>query len=670
MDTWNKDRLKPKLTRSKDLFHLTRSHIEIAPVVSMPVPFPFLEDFVMSILPTELVLVGAKSGVGKCLGYGTPVLMFDGSIKPVQDIVNGDLVMGPDATSRTVSGVMQGHGPLYRITPVKGEPWVCNGDHILSLKRVGTDEIVNISVNDWFKLHKTDKVKLKQWRSDCDFPEKDLPIDPYVVGVWLGDGSRYDAKITIGNHKQAIKDYLQGWADSTGLLTASTPGRGCEDIAFRMPKETRGRNQNPFVWIRYNFVKNGLKYIRQDYLTGSREQRIELLSGLLDTDGSLARTGYEFTSKSRELSEGVCFLARSLGLAAYLKECRKGIKSTGFVGTYYRVGISGDCTFLKCLVNKAPQRKQRKSVLRTGFSVEPLGDGDYYGFALDKDKLFLLGDFTVTHNTEFLTQMALLWGKTKRVGFIALEAEPEEIEQRILYKLYAAEVLSDSQRDRSVHLDYRRYRLGMMNKELEKYDSIVQEKFEAQTANLFTYYMQKSSFSIIDLVDLMDDVSLNCDVCIIDHLHYFDMLGSRNDMEGMRDLMRRIREINLASKIPFVCAAHLRKDNISIMPGLDDFMGSSDIAKIATTAIMIAPKPDGYNAKTNCSTTLMSVPKLRGGGGTKIIAELEYSLTYQKYLPIYTLSTVSQKGDKVYAIERDSYPKWAKSPEDHFTYDF
>lgn len=285
-------------------------------------------------------------------------------------------------------------------------------------------------------------------------------------------------------------------------------------------------------------------------------------------------------------------------------------------------------------------------------------------------ELVLVGAKSGVGKTEFLTQMALRWGKTKRVGFVALEAEPEEIEQRILYKIYAETYLKDRARNPRVHLDFRRYRLGLMNDELSKYDEEARALFEEQTKNLFTHYMQRSSFTIIDLIDLMDDVRGNCDVCIIDHLHYFDMMGARSDMEGMRELMRRIREINLQSKIPFVCAAHLRKDNLSLMPGLDDFMGSSDIAKIATSAIMIAPKPDGYNPATNVATTLMGVPKLRGGGGTKLVAELDYSLTYQRYLANYSLSVVSQKGDKIHAIEREKYPRWAKTPEDQYTYEF
>ena len=74
------------------------------------------------------------TGLGKCLGKGTPVLMYDGSVVPVEDIKDGDLVMGPDSSPRTVCGTTRGKSTLYRIIPIKGDPYVVNEEHILSLK--------------------------------------------------------------------------------------------------------------------------------------------------------------------------------------------------------------------------------------------------------------------------------------------------------------------------------------------------------------------------------------------------------------------------------------------------------------------------------------------------------------------------------------------------------
>ena len=83
------------------------------------------QDPVLFVLPT---------GGGKCLGAGTPVLMFDGTIKPVEDVLVGDLLMGPDSNPRRVLSLARGREKMYRVTPTKGDAYVVNESHILSLR--------------------------------------------------------------------------------------------------------------------------------------------------------------------------------------------------------------------------------------------------------------------------------------------------------------------------------------------------------------------------------------------------------------------------------------------------------------------------------------------------------------------------------------------------------
>src|SRR5665213_1029949 len=83
-------------------------------------------------------IIEAKAGSSKCLGKGTEVLMFDGSIKKVEDVVIGELLMGPDSKPRTVLNIGSGGGNLVRIDPVKGDSWICNDDHVLTL--IGTNK--------------------------------------------------------------------------------------------------------------------------------------------------------------------------------------------------------------------------------------------------------------------------------------------------------------------------------------------------------------------------------------------------------------------------------------------------------------------------------------------------------------------------------------------------
>jgi hypothetical protein len=92
-----------------------------------------------------------------------------------------------------------------------------------------------------------------------------------------------------------------------------------------------------------------------------------------------------------------------------MSECEKGIKQTGFKGVYYRLSISGNTEIIPCKVKRriAGERKHNKNVLRFGFAVIPCGIGEYFGFELlESDRRFLLGDFTVTHNTVCFSYIA------------------------------------------------------------------------------------------------------------------------------------------------------------------------------------------------------------------------------------------------------------------------
>jgi ATP-dependent DNA helicase DinG len=150
-------------------------------------------------------------------------------------------------------------------------------------------------------------------------------------------------------------------------------------------------------------LSSGDKFIPSIYKVNSREVRLSILAGLMDSDGSLiaSKVGYDYISKSQQLANDVAFIARSVGLAAYLKPCKKQDQN-GQGGTYYRVGISGNVNIIPCHVTrkKASKRQQKKNVLRTGVTVVPtLNTEEYYGFTLDGDGHFLLDDFTVTHNS-------------------------------------------------------------------------------------------------------------------------------------------------------------------------------------------------------------------------------------------------------------------------------
>lgn len=359
-----------------------------------------------------LLHINGAAGQGKCLGIDTPVLLADGTVKMVQDIAVGDKLLGPDGTVRNVLSTVSGQEQMYKVIPAKGDPYVINESHILSLRKsdrgnlrlangrviANGSDIVNVDVKTIYDTPAKTAIKLKGWRAgalEFPVPAKPLPVDPYWLGAWLGDGNSTD--VAIYKPECNMTRWLHTYAEKLGMtITEYAYPDKCSGWAI-----TNGPAGG--VNILRDFIKSEMangKRIPLQYKTAPLADRMQLLAGLIDSDGSLAYSGYDWISKDQQFAEDFAFLCRSVGLAAYIQQCQKGIKSTGFVGTYWRVHVSGDCERIPCLDKKAPPRRQIKRHLVHGITVEKLEVGDYYGFELDGDKLFLLGDFTVTHNTE------------------------------------------------------------------------------------------------------------------------------------------------------------------------------------------------------------------------------------------------------------------------------
>ena len=365
------------------------------------------------------LLAEGPTGTGKCFAKGTPILMFDGSIRAIEDVKVGDLLMGPDSKSRKVISLGHGFDEMYKVTPVKGDPYTVNSEHILSLKMTkgipSAGKICNITVKDYLKKSKTFRHCAKGYRVPVDFPDKEVPLDPYYIGLWLGDGT--SRKAEISNIDKEVIDYVGVCAKRSNMhLSIREYKKKCPLLAI-VNKPFKRSNEYLDCLRNLGLINN--KHIPDIYKINSEEIRLQVLAGLIDSDGSLSCNGYDFVNKNKRLAKDVLFLVRSLGFAAYMRRCKKKCQ-TGVAGYYWRIFISGDCSRipLKILRKNASVRKQKKDVLVTGIKVKAIGYGEYFGFELEgPDRLFLLGDFTVVHNSVLCKVLSfLLAGNNKRVS--------------------------------------------------------------------------------------------------------------------------------------------------------------------------------------------------------------------------------------------------------------
>jgi hypothetical protein len=393
----------------------------------------------------NVIALKGPMGVGKCHAKDTPILMYDGSIKLVQDIVVGDVIMGDDSTPRTVTNLGRGRDMMYDIIPKKGEKYTVNSEHILCLKQSGKgsiktlhlangelrfkttrfdntkksfvhktfedyetanayldsfseeDNITEISVKDYLKLSPhIRKNWLKGYRTSVEFEETPIEFDPYILGLWLGDGG--SSTTTITSQDSAILGYLHKTLGTYGLML-----NYYSQYDYRIRGIKKGENVMLDMLNKYNLINN--KHIPVAYKVNSRDVRLKVLAGIIDTDGYMIHNTYEISQKSNVMANDILFLARSLGFACYSKKVTKSwtYKNEKYTDVYNRIYISGDVCEIPVRIErkKSTMRLQKKDHLTTGINVECVGEGDYYGFTLDGNHRYVMGDFTVTHNTSF-----------------------------------------------------------------------------------------------------------------------------------------------------------------------------------------------------------------------------------------------------------------------------
>lgn len=394
------------------------------------------------LVAASVVLLASPPGSGKCLGRGTPVLMFDGRVLPVEQILPGDRLMGPDGKQRVVLATNEGVGELYRVDPIKGEPWICNDVHVLTLVNSHTNSVVDVPLNEW--LAKAPHSDLRHYGKlfsvgidafDSVTDKATCPIDPYFLGLWFGDGTKQIQdgvlrKVQITKPDPEVREACEEVARKWELQVTVHLNEPSKCPSYTITNGSRGYGTlNRLLCAMRDLLGSDLR-MPFSYTRAPRTQRLQFLAGLVDSDGDFGSGCFSITQKREDWAREIWWMARSLGLCATIsprKGCYKRADGSIFEGNYWRVSISGEIDMIPTRIprKQAPPRQQKKVATRTGFTVEPIGESTYYGFTLDGDGRFLLGDFTVTHNSSLTLQM--LVGLGHRCLYVTGEETREQV---------------------------------------------------------------------------------------------------------------------------------------------------------------------------------------------------------------------------------------------------
>ncbi len=322
---------------------------------------------------SKTVVIG-KPGTGKCLAKGTRILMFDGTTCRVEDVIVGDLLMGDDSTPRRVLSLCSEEDEMFEIEQQYGDNYTVNSAHILSLKKINSEEegVMDISVSDFLTM--SDQEQYCGFKVSTDFPKLFLDYeiaDPFLMGFWLGNLHKYKSRCV--SEEEIFSMF------STDALTP--PNTNYSISKFR---EYVNENQ-----LMYNVDR-----VPRDYKVNGKLVRCNFMKGILSA-ATRAESGMHIIEvESKNLANDVVFISRSLGHEARIITSMKiKVVEDGYYSSVYEIGVGEGTQHFRL----------------TNITVHPRGRGRYYGFQLDDNHRFLLGDFTVTHNTTLIS--SLLYAK-------------------------------------------------------------------------------------------------------------------------------------------------------------------------------------------------------------------------------------------------------------------
>ena len=385
-----------------------------------------------------------------CFSPDAEILMYDGTVKTAKNITIDDKLVGDDGQMRTVLKLTNGEDDMYLIKQNKGENYIVNSEHTLVLyyaangsikyhesinkyklswfdktfktknfetfdeakaysNTLHVDKYLNINIQDYLKLKDSSKKTLKgvKLQTPINWPNKNVELDPYILGTWLGDG--YSNGKEYATNDTELLEYWISWAKNNNAEVIKTTNKYRYYIKHIHNQHNNCNYKNPLKikLDKYNLVNN--KHIPAEYICNSKDIRLKVLAGIIDTDGSVSNNGRRVSiiTTIEKLSSDIVLLAKSLGFSVNVHTRHRKNENT-FDKTVYKnyktqfcINISGYNlheipTLLKR--KKCSQQIGGVNLLTTFIEVEKLEKGQYYGWAVDGNSRFLLKDFTITKN--------------------------------------------------------------------------------------------------------------------------------------------------------------------------------------------------------------------------------------------------------------------------------
>jgi replicative DNA helicase len=614
----------------------------------IPTGYMDLDKLLGGFQRTDLIILAARTSVGKALALSTPIPTPDGWTT-IGDLQVGNQVFDEAGRPCIVTYVtpVQMERECFEVVFSDGERIVADKDHRWSVlsrsaRRSAKPEPAVFTTYQLMQELRTPTGHLNfsiPVAAPIQYEATELPLDPYVLGVWLGDGTSTAPVVTLGD-REIVDHLVAAGCEVRPRRARGTPqfaigpwiGRGSRkpgnaklsydrvtEIRSKLAAGWEGRSlateyavspatisliRSQQVWREqppgigfYEILREldllGNKHVPDAYLRGSVDQRLAILQGLMDTDGSITPFGYaEFCSTSKSLADGVFELAAGLGVVPRLRIDRAQLNGRD-CGPRYRVSFTPTRLPVFRLARKLErQRRIRpKARVRQRFirSITPVASVPVRCIQVDSpNHLYLAGRACIpTHNTSFALNLAVNAAvkHNATVAIFSLEMSAEQLASRLL----SMESGVDSPRIRSAHLN---------EQESRKLDAAMNHLAKAPI-----WVDDTPSIPIMELRSKARRLAAehNLDMIIVDYLQLVASDGGESRVQELGQISRALKALARELRVPIIALSQLSRaveQRTPHIPQLSDLRESGALEQDADVVLFIY-RDEKYNPDTD-----------------------------------------------------------------------
>lgn len=598
--------------------------------------------------PNQLIIVGALESVGKEQPLYSKVLTPNGW-KTMGELNTGDYIMGDDGLNAKITGIYpQGIKDVYRVYfddntyadcglehlwrvqdyDIRNNPKLRNTYKVLPLK-----EIMN-NLNGGYRDRRNYTIP---YVKPIQYSTKNYSVDPYFMGIYLGDGYSTGNTVAISNVENDIINYIKLYTSSFGYSVRTSCGKD------HFITNNRKVNHIATEIKRLDLCgkKSYDKFIPKEYLHGDVNQRIKLLQGLMDTDGYVCQKGgstLEFSTTSLQLKEDIIELVKSLGGRATFKS-RMGCYLKNGIRTYTRLNYRIYISFSNGIIPVSSKKHLEKFKYTTNnkrgkfiTKVEKIGQYECQCIMVDnKNHCYITDGYNITHNTTvILNWIVNMMKQKKKVLLFSLEMSKRQLTDRLVSIISGVPLVR--LKDRNKFTTDEASKIGNAVKFIQEADLFINTDFDITTDKMMAYAMKIKKSEGLDAV-------------FIDHIH---LLGD-NEQKGkdLREKMgyisRNLKRLTKNADIPVIALAQLNRDSSDThsrnMPSRKRLRESGNIeadADIVLIAHRLMTKANGEPEELNeQSRYILFFDKHRDGARAMI----------DLYLDLNTLKIYNSRSD-------------------------